>query len=119
MLHIYTGKIVYERYATETIITFVVPDGKVQHHPCLAYWQWEVEGSGAKNVNTEFTGQFQETTDDQVKIRAYDMDTFWFLWDLKTDFVQMMDKASRKCGPPIQLTMVYPNTMFGGRVSFV
>lgn len=112
MLQVYTGKLVYNPYAKDTIITFVVPDGKEQHHLCLVYWQWGVNGSGDPNVNIKFTGQFQNPTGDHVDLRAYDVDYYWFKWDLKKNEVQLMDKTNAKCGPPFPLKMVFPVRVF-------
>lgn len=67
------------------MIPFVVPDDKDQHHPCLAYWQWGVNGAGAPNVNIKFTGQFRRPIDDMVEVGAYDVDYYWFIWSLKTN----------------------------------
>ncbi|KAL0635457.1 hypothetical protein Q9L58_005588 [Maublancomyces gigas] len=69
MLYIYTGKINYKQYATDTIIRFMVPKSKEEHYACLAYWQLAVEGSGATNINVKFTGQFQKMMDEQIKIQ--------------------------------------------------
>ncbi|KAL0635412.1 hypothetical protein Q9L58_005620 [Maublancomyces gigas] len=110
MLYVYTGKLVYTPYAVDTIITFIVPEGTNEYHTCLVYWQWGVNGSGAKNVNIKFTGQFQKNaTANNVEIRAYDVDYYWFKWDLVKNEVQMMDKTNAKCGPPFPLKMVFPN----------
>lgn len=108
MLNVYTGKLNYSPYAKDTIITFVIPDGKDEHHACLVYWQWGVNGAGEPNVNIKFTGQFRKPVGDHVEIRAYDENYYWFNWSLQHNEAQMMSKTGEECGPPFQLSLVFP-----------
>lgn len=108
MLNVYTGKLNYSPYAKDTIITFVVPDGKVEHHACLVYWQWGVNGAGEPNVNIKFTGQFRKPVGDHVEVRAYDENYYWFNWSLQHNEAQMVNKTGEECGSPFQLSLVFP-----------
>lgn len=110
MLNIYTGKIVFEAFATDTIITVVVPDAIATNHPCLIYWQWATTTAGTRNENNAYNAQFTAVTQSSVEVREpTPRDPFyWFTWDVASNVLQLMNKYNTVCGDPIQLSLVYP-----------
>lgn len=119
MLNVYTGKLRFEPYATNTIITVVVPDSIATNHPCLVYWQWAVTNSGQKNQNVAYNGQFTALASPTVEIRGPSASDpfYWFKWDFVANSLQLMNKADVACGLPVELTLVYPvSFLFAGRI---
>lgn len=52
--------------------------------------------------------QFLDTIGDHVEIIGYDVDCYWFKWDLKQNKVQLIDKTGAKRRPPFPLSLVVP-----------
>lgn len=114
MAVVYCGKITYAHHALSTIITVVAPEGIREGRPCLIYWQWAVTAAGEANRYVELTGQFTEKVYPLVECR--DSNSYhWFMWNLRTNTMFLMNKLMDKCGEPIMLEKVYPVGSWGPR----
>lgn len=120
-MFVFEGILNFDHNAVNADFVVVVPASQTVDEQCIINFRWTLTNDGRTNVKYQSVAKFHDKRGQlegaiptrnfahpEIAFYEKEDDFYWFLWNVNTNRIQMMNKYNGSCGRITGFKQVYP-----------